>query len=1206
MLQSPEALRLPKELRVTLSELMVGATFTEEVICDDCLPVLLVLRSHAVTAFAVGDENDYEPLYEAFKKYYLKQALEWSAKDVSFVFCIPSDIVVHESFRSRVEVDVYFCRKYVIQLERNLASGLARLPFLPLSPISPGVQTRPPSAQTLLKQSNLTAELASALVVPSKSSANKILAACLEGTFGEPNKIAEARTVASSEAQAEDQVQTTLKSISIENFRAYRTKKEFTLGSAVTVLYGPNGFGKTSFFDAIDFVVTGGVGRLSKVSRDLAKAAKHLDSDGEPTEVSLTFERDGKQHVITRNLAERNNALVDGMVTPRKDVLSLLTGGASVGADRVDNMVALFRATHLFSQDSQELTKHVEERCELPADIVSRMLAFEDYVSGLKKTEDVLKLARKMLMDAQTQAQDIRMSINKEREELRRLEGLAAENTSPGALDERFTELQRAILTAGFNMTGIDPRDTRSLRAMLESSAAEAAGVRGAISKALEHAGSLKTLRGQLEPIAAQLEERKTQLEHALITADDAVESLAALTSALAEAKAQDKAVQNRKGWFLWAVSVQPEYERLNTQVQVLTDGLSMLTQRLEQQRETQAKALCAQQESVATVQRLEATLKTAGDLRSRVQWVSELAGHWEHAEPKLITARALETELQSAIETRHAQLDEAQQAVLAHEHLVARLERELNSAKSNDTTLKGLIAELRTHVDGATCVLCGHNHGSQNELLAAIDRRMEHGDLVVRLSETLANERVKLQTQVAARQSVFDRLSQEEQRLVQTKTEREQLERQQTTYETALSSFGILLSSNTAQQLAQMSMQVHDAEQNAANAASNARKLLVALETALASATDGYKTLEREHQASSTALEDMKHRINELVVEANRGTVNLAAGLQALSEAQRDVEVRVAQASSSVQAANTKLDAQKAVSDAAKASLATARTRHQQASQTWNSYQTNMQTLGAALTAAGFGNDVSEEQLHQQVQMSTEHEVTALGLRDRVAKLEVAVDTAATSAAFQNLRERIQANEKLVQQADERAQEVKPWISYFEGITKLLGGEQAIATKHFITQYGPRTAVIQQRLRPVYGFEEIEVSSKDSNIGIRVNRNGEALKPTHYFSQSQIQTLILGLFLTACSSQTWSGFSSIMMDDPVTHFDDLNTYALLDLILGLQSSTEGARQFVISTCDEKLLQLARQKFKHMGAEAKFYRFSAIGAGGPMVNEIST
>ena len=55
---------------------------------------------------------------------------------------------------------------------------------------------------------------------------------------------------------------------------------------------------------------------------------------------------------------------------------------------------------------------------------------------------------------------------------------------------------------------------------------------------------------------------------------------------------------------------------------------------------------------------------------------------------------------------------------------------------------------------------------------------------------------------------------------------------------------------------------------------------------------------------------------------------------------------------------------------------------------------------------------------------------------------------------------------------------------------------------------------------------------------------------------------------------------------------------------LTLQSSPEGPKQFVISTCDEKLLQLARQKFRHLGDAAKFYSFSAIGANGPRVVEI--
>ncbi len=80
----------------------------------------------------------------------------------------------------------------------------------------------------------------------------------------------------------------------------------------------------------------------------------------------------------------------------------------------------------------------------------------------------------------------------------------------------------------------------------------------------------------------------------------------------------------------------------------------------------------------------------------------------------------------------------------------------------------------------------------------------------------------------------------------------------------------------------------------------------------------------------------------------------------------------------------------------------------------------------------------------------------------------QIAVDTAATSAAFENIRKRIHANEVVLDDATGRAQKVQPWVEYFAEVEKLLRTQQAFATDHFIAEYGPRTAVIQQRLRPV------------------------------------------------------------------------------------------------------------------------------------------
>jgi len=176
--------------------------------------------------------------------------------------------------------------------------------------------------------------------------------------------------------------------------------------------------------------------------------------------------------------------------------------------------------------------------------------------------------------------------------------------------------------------------------------------------------------------------------------------------------------------------------------------------------------------------------------------------------------------------------------------------------------------------------------------------------------------------------------------------------------------------------------------------------------------------------------------------------------------------------------------------------------------------------------------------------------------------------------------------------------------LKYFNDLSKLVSSQQNDAIANFTREYGPRTSVIQSRLRSVYGFDEIEIHSHESAINVRVKRHGETLRPTDYFSQSQQQTLLLGLFLTACSSQTWSAFSPVLLDDPVTHFDDLNTYAFLDLIVGLIESDFEKRQFIIATCDEKLFQLARQKFRPLKERTRFYRFSAFSTEGPTINEI--
>ncbi len=96
----------------------------------------------------------------------------------------------------------------------------------------------------------------------------------------------------------------------------------------------------------------------------------------------------------------------------------------------------------------------------------------------------------------------------------------------------------------------------------------------------------------------------------------------------------------------------------------------------------------------------------------------------------------------------------------------------------------------------------------------------------------------------------------------------------------------------------------------------------------------------------------------------------------------------------------------------------------------------------------------------------------------------------------------------------------------------------------------------------------------------------------------------MLSLFLSGRLTQTWSGFAPILLDDPVVHFDDLNVFGFVELIRGLVLASPGERQFIISTCEERLFELMKSKLGKIEGGAIFYKFSGINTDGPIVTKI--
>ena len=140
-------------------------------------------------AFSNGDmSKSYDAQYGKFKTYFTENRVLWDALDLAFVFCVEPGVPNLDQFCSTVETDVYFCRKFVVPLASPLRALLARLPFLPLTPLD-GKTLRPASAQTFLQQCGVPAVLAKYVVVQRERGPDRIIEDCVSGEFGEPNDL---------------------------------------------------------------------------------------------------------------------------------------------------------------------------------------------------------------------------------------------------------------------------------------------------------------------------------------------------------------------------------------------------------------------------------------------------------------------------------------------------------------------------------------------------------------------------------------------------------------------------------------------------------------------------------------------------------------------------------------------------------------------------------------------------------------------------------------------------------------------------------------------------------------------------------------------------------------------------------------------------------------------------------------------------------
>lgn len=144
--------------------------------------------------------------------------------------------------------------------------------------------------------------------------------------------------------------------VKMKNFRNYFGEHEFILNKKITILYGSNGFGKSSFFDAIEWCLTGGISRYDR-SFDRKSVINHscnFENDECIVEIYFGGNILSRSFKVVNNEFKRESVKIttkSGEIIRYKENVDNFLKHTYAGADNNDLFGSLIKQSHILSQD---------------------------------------------------------------------------------------------------------------------------------------------------------------------------------------------------------------------------------------------------------------------------------------------------------------------------------------------------------------------------------------------------------------------------------------------------------------------------------------------------------------------------------------------------------------------------------------------------------------------------------------------------------------------------------------------------------------------------------------------------------------------------------------------------------------------------------------------------------------------------------------
>lgn len=184
-----------------------------------------------------------------------------------------------------------------------------------------------------------------------------------------------------------------------------------------------------------------------------------------------------------------------------------------------------------------------------------------------------------------------------------------------------------------------------------------------------------------------------------------------------------------------------------------------------------------------------------------------------------------------------------------------------------------------------------------------------------------------------------------------------------------------------------------------------------------------------------------------------------------------------------------------------------------------------------------------------------------------------------------------------------ENYQETLDQLIKYKKDTNTINGIALDTLQRVVTEQLENNKMVNWIYKLVYPhphYKEIRMNGDRNGINVKDITGNVILD--HLFSSAQLNILALSIFLGLGLTQKFSNWDQLFLDDPIQSMDDIKILSFIDVLRAISDSNFRKRSLIISTHDDNFAKLLAIKYRNKSLTQ--YNFIGYGSQGPLIQRV--